>query len=961
MMLLFGAPLVLLVLARLRSLPRDQTGARRRAVQLCLLLAALAAACAIARLEWGTPIDRLAVVFAIDRSRSVERASDDGAELALSQARRAVETMRGDDAAGVVVFAAETATEVVPQPRPELTRSHASIARDATDIAGAIRRALADLPSDYTGRIVLVSDGVETDGDALLAAQITTGRSIPIDVLPVERAPSPEVAVDRVQLPPIADPGQPIELRIVTRATHEAAVRVRVMRDGVPIAEADTHVREGSDVLTMRDVADGAGVHRYDVLLEPLDEAADGTPENNEGGAFLRVSGTSHALLLTDHPEEAEALAEAVRHVGFEVDVRGRAGVPVELSELASFDLAILSDLNARALTEDQMEAFRSFVHDLGGGLLMVGARDSFGLGGYAYTPIEDALPATFDLRRRRDRASLAMVIAIDRSGSMTVEVRPGTSKLDLANEAAARSAMLLSERDRIGVEHVDTAPTWTLPMTSVTDPGVIAGQIRRATPGGGGIYVDTALIAGYGVLRTEQTQLKHMLLFSDGDDSEEMIQARALVAGALRDGITTSVVSMGRGVFTPELEQLARIGTGRFYIVEDMTQLPRIFTEETIQASRSAIVEEAFHPELGPASEITDGIDFAAAPALNGFVVMNARPRSTVLLGARAEDPLLATWQHGVGRSAVFATDAGGSLARPWLRWGGYGTLFGQLARALARAPERRDADLSVTLRGGTGRIRVEAVDDGGHYRNYLDLAASVAAPGGESIDVALTQTGPGRYEADFDAASPGAYIVTVREMDEAGDGVLVGSGGVVRTRGDELRGDGTDHAMLAQLAVLTGGSVLSDLSRVFVDRPPPSYAFAPLWRELLLASMLLLLLSVALRRLLVPRELFDAALRFVPEPVRRRLRRRGRRAAVAGAAPSSLDQLAASARERRERAEPAAEIRAAQESRGEAEDAPKASERVEREKTKGDDDPPPTGPSSLAENLLARRKKKR
>lgn len=963
LMLLFGAPLVLLVAARLRSLPRDQTGNRRRAIQLCLFVAALAAALAVARLEWGTPIDRLAVVFAIDRSRSVERASDDGAELALSQARHAVETMRSDDAAGVVVFAAETATEVVPQPRPELTRSHASIARDATDIAAAIRRALADLPSDYTGRIVLVSDGVETDGDALLSAQIAAGRGIPIDVLPVERAPSPEVAVDRVQLPPVADPGQPVELRIVTRATHDAAVRVRVMRDGIAIAEADTHVREGSDVLTMRDIADGAGVHRYDVLLEPLEAAADGTPENNEGGAFLRVSGTSHALLLTDHPDEAQALAEAIRHVGFQVDVRDRAGAPVELSELASFDLAILSDLNARAFTEDQMEAFRSFVHDLGGGLLMIGARDSFGLGGYAYTPIEDALPATFDLRRRRDRASLAMVIAIDNSGSMSVEVRPGVTKLDVANEAAARSAMLLSERDRIGVEHVDTAPSWTLPMTSVTDPTIIAGQIRRGHQGGGGIYVDVALTAAYGVLRQEQTQLKHLLLFSDGSDSEEMVQSRALIAAALRDGITTSVVSMGRGINTPELEQLARVGTGRFYIVEDMTQLPRIFTEETIQASRSAIVEEAFRPELGPASEITDGIDFAAAPALNGFVVMNARPRATVLLGARAEDPLLATWQHGVGRSAVFATDAGGSLARPWLTWGGYGTLFGQLARALARAPERRDADLSITLRGGTGRIRVEAVDDEGHYRNYLDLAASVAAPGGESIDVPLTQTGPGRYEADFDAASPGAYLVTVREMDEEGDGVLVGSGGVVRTRGDELRGDGTDHAMLAQIAALTGGSVVTDLSRVFVDRPPPSYAFAPLWRELLLASMLLLLLSVALRRLMVPRELLDAALRFVPEPVRRRLRRSSRRPAVAGVPSSSLDQLTASARERRERAEPAAEIRAAQQTKGESGGTGVSSARPEPEKPpEGPMEPPaPSAPSSLAENLLARRKKKK
>lgn len=970
LLLALGLPLGLLLLVRLRALPRDHHGVRRRVIQALMFLAAIAASLAIARLEWGTPQDRVAIVFAVDRSRSVERSTDDGAEEALGQARDAVRTMREGDVAGVVVFGAEAATEVVPQERPELTRSHASIARDATDIGAAIRRALADLPSDYTGRIVLVTDGVETDGDALAAAQIAAGRGVSIDVLPVERAPSPEVAIERVQLPETADPGQPVELRIVTRATRSAPVRVRVLRDGVAIAEADTVVGEGSDVLTMRDVADGAGMHRYDVVLEPTDTASDGTPENNEGGAFLRVTGTSHALILSDHEDEQTALADAIRHVGFEVDVRGRAGAPVQLSELASYDLVILADLNARAFSEDQMTAFRAFVHDLGGGLLMIGARDSFGLGGYAYTPIEEALPATFDLRRRRDRASLAMVIAIDRSGSMSVPVRPGVTKLDVANEAAGQSAMLLSPADRVGVEHVDTEPFWTLPMTSVTDPSAVAAAIHRAQPGGGGIYVDTALVAGYDALRREETQLKHLLLFSDGDDSEEMTQSRTLVSTAMRDGITTSIVSMGRGVNTPELEQLSRLGGGRFYIVEDMTQLPRIFTEETIAASRSAIVEEEIHPQLGTASEITEGIDFAHGPPLGGFVVTNPRPRASVLLVARGEDPLLSTWQYGVGRSGTFTCDAGGGLGRAWLSWDGYGALFGQLARGLARSPERHDADVSVTVHGGRGHVRVEAVDEQGHYRNYLDLAASIAAPGGASTDVTLVQTGPGRYEADFDAGAPGAYIATVREMDAEGTGALVASSGVVRTRGDELRGDGTDHALLAQVAAATDGHVLTSLSRVFVDRPPPTYSYRGLWRELVLAAMLMLLASVALRRLVMPRELVDRLWRALPAPVRARLARRTTRPMPAGAA-GSLDALTASARERRTAREPAPEIAAAQAAQGEstrattgATDAapspwtgtPEASAKAAPPAEKK-----PEAPASLAENLVARRKKKK
>jgi uncharacterized membrane protein len=942
LLLAIGVPLVLLTLARLRALPVSHHGPRRLVIQTLLVLASITAALAVAQLEWGTRLDRMAVVFVLDRSRSVERGGEDGGEEALASAREGALAMRSDDVAGLVVFGAESATEVMCQPSPELSRSHASIARDATDIGGGIRRALSELPAEYAGRIVLVSDGVETEGDALAAAQLAAGRGIPIDVVSIERAPEAEVAVERVQLPPTADPDEPIELRVVTRSSTATDVRVRVLRDGTPIAEADTHVAAGTDVLTLRDLAGEPGVHRYDVLLEPLDRDADVAPENNEGGAFVRVNGAARALIISERPEEATALLGAIERAGLEVEVVGPSRMPVDLAEMASFDLIVLSDLDARNLLDAQMEALRAYVRDLGGGLLMIGVRDAFGLGGYAYTPVEEALPATFDLRRRRDRASLAMVIAIDKSGSMMMEAAPGVTKLDLANEAAARSALLLSPRDRIAVEHVDTGVTWTLPMTEVTSPASIAATIRGAQPGGGGIYVDVALEAAYDSLRDQPTQLRHLLLFSDGSDSEEMNDARNLVAGALRDGITTSIVSMGAGPDSPELEHLAGMGGGRFYIVDDMRELPRIFTQETIEASRSAVVEEAFQPLLGVASPVTDGIDFGSAPALGGYVVMNARPRASVLLGATEEDPLLLTWQFGVGRSAVFATDAGAAFARPWLSWSGYDALFGQLTRSLARTPATADAELHVNIHGGAGSVRVEALDDAGRFRNYLDLGAIVSGPDGSSITVPVVQSGPGRYEADFDASAPGPYLVTVRELNEDGTGEMVGSVGVVRSRGDELRGEGTNRELLARIAGVSGGEVRTDLARLFVDRPAPSWAYAPLWRPLLMAAMLMLLLSVAARRLVIP-EGWLARLR------------RGEKAepvvstAPASNAPASAGPTPTLAPELRASLEAGADVPTATKSTGVAPTVKPAAPT------------PPAAPASLAENLLARRKNRK
>jgi uncharacterized membrane protein len=962
-LLLLGVPAIALLLFRLRRLPAGHTGRRRRAIQASMLLAVIAATLALSGMELGAEIDRLAVVFALDRSRSVERSGQAGATRALDEIRDAVDTMEVDDKAGLVVFGAEAATEVVPSPRPPVGTARASVPRDATNIGAAIRRALADLPAEHAGRIVVVSDGVETDGDALAAAASAASRGVVVDVVPIEREPSPEIAVERVRIPETANPGEPVELRIVTRSTQASDVRVRVTRNGEVIAEAETEVAAGDDVLVMRDVAPEAGVHRYDVLVEPIG-AGDASSENNEGGAFLRVSGESRVLILAGEPDEATALADAIGRGGSEVEVAGASRAPADLATLAGYDLLVLSDLPSRTLSEDQLLMIQSYVRDLGGGLLMLGTRDAFGLGGYAYTPVEEALPATFDLRQRRDRASLAMIIAIDNSGSMGMEIAPGRSKLDVANEAAGRSARLLSPFDRVGVMHVDTAVHWTLRMTGVEDPEQVAAAIRRAQPGGGGIDVDVALLESYRTLRAETTQLKHLLLFSDGEDSQNLPGMRRVVQEAVDDRITTSIVSMGNGTYTPELEALSRIGQGRFYIVENLTELPRIFTQETIEASRSAIVEEPFVPSIGVPGAATRGIDFGAAPELGGYVVVNARPAGSVLLGAVDEDPLLVTWQYGIGRSAVFAADGGSLFTRTWVGWSGYPALFGQLARDLARAPERRDARVAVRLDGGVGRVVVEAVDADGHYRNYLDLSGTVAAPGGRRLDVELSQTGAGRYEGTFDASTPGPYLVTVREGEEG----LVGSAGLVRPTGDELRGEGTDHAKLAQIAALTGGQVRNDLGRVFTDRPPLTYAYRPLWPLLTILAMCLMLLSVALRRLVLPME---AIRRAIPAPVRRLFRVRPPRPAPATPA-ATLDALArAKAEGREERAAKAEEVapevaaaRAAAPS--EEKPPPRPSASKERPPSAGEAEPEAPKPDaasggSLAEQLLARKKKRR
>ena len=155
----------------------------------------------------------------------------------------------------------------------------------------------------------------------------------------------------------------------------------------------------------------------------------------------------------------------------------------------------------------------------------------------------------------------------------------------------------------------------------------------------------------------------------------------------------------------------MSTLGGGRFYIVEDMTELPRIFTQETIEASRSALRREPTPVSLGERGAPTEGIDFGTAPALLGYSLVNARPEASVLLIAGESDPLLATWQRGLGRAAVFTTDSGARYAAPWLGWSGYAPLMAQLARDVARPRQDLHARVQLSLEGGSGRTLASCV----------------------------------------------------------------------------------------------------------------------------------------------------------------------------------------------------------------------------------------------------------
>ncbi len=920
------------------------------------MAAALCAALAAAGPEIGRPLDRLTVVVAVDRSRSIDLVPAADArirrELAVAELG-----MEDGDRIGVVAFAAEAATEDPPRPRSDLASpQRAAVGRDGTDLAAAIRRALAEIPPDSAARVVLLTDGIATRGDTMAAAAAALAAGVPVDVVALEQRVVPDVRVVALRAPSRADEGEAMDLRLVTASPAPADVEIRLRRDGELIARATARITAGEDVLRLREKAPGAGLHRYDVEITALDPRLDEAPEDNSASAFVRVRGRAAALVIEGDVGKGAFVAQALEASAFRVDQA--AAAPAELADLAGYNVVILSDIRAAALSTGQLDALAAYARDLGGGLVLLGGDRSMGPGGYARTPVEEVSPVSFDLKQEQRRASLAEVIGIDMSGSMGVEVR-GRTKLDLANEAAARSASLLGPGDLLGVEHVDTLVHWSVPLGPVVDKAGIDRAIRGVGVGGGGIYVDVTLDAGYAALAKESVNLKHLLLFADGSDAEQMAGCEPRVSEALRRGITTSVVALGDGADVPGLEALSRLGNGRFYLVEDATRLPAVFAQETILAARSAIVEQPFHVELGAPSAVTSGVDFAAAPALLGYVVTVPKPRASVLLRGPEGDPILAVWSAGVGRAAAFTSDLKDRWGRAWTGWPGAARLIAQAARDVARRADDPRVRLEADAAGGELRVSAVVTGDDGRAQSFRRLAVHVAGPDGFTRESALEAVGAGAYAVSIPLSRPGTYLVAAR--DEL-TGEVVATTGAALTVGEELRPTGSDLALLGRIAELTSGKRRDTLAGIFHDRASRRFAYDDATGALVQVAAFALLLAVTARRLAVP-EWMTA----LPARLRTQLRaRRPARPAPAPPAEATLSVLlqsrdrAARAREAPPPRVPAPPARPPAETPNSppARSAP-AAIAVTRVTTE-DAAPPPGKPLTAAEILLARKRRR-
>jgi Mg-chelatase subunit ChlD len=903
-----SAALVLLVLIPLAIyLARHSLAAlsRRRALAstaarvLILLLIVMA----LAGLRIRLATRDVAVIFLVDVSSSVAPAAE----------RAAVEFINGEieraaprDYIGVVAFGRDSSVELAPSRKESLgdwrlTEINAAPARDYTDIATAMRLAAALVPEDAVGRLVLISDGNENLDSAAEQAQLLRAEGVEVHTRAMATVSDAgdrqaEVAVRDLAAPQSLAEGEAFDLRVTIDSTTDTDAMLRLFRNDSVVAERAVRLAaSGENVFVMPQRNERKGFYTYRAEVEAV--RSDIFVQNNSREAFTIVEGRPKTLYVYGDAQPSAGMRRVLEEGNFAADIRTPASVPAQLAGFQDYDLVIFDNVPATQLTTGQMKMIQSYVRDLGGGFIMIGGDQSFGPGGYYKTPVEETLPVSLDVRQKKHFPSLALALVIDRSGSMS------GAKMKLALEAASAAVDFLSETDSVAIIAFDSEAQSVVNLGKVEDKQSILDKIGSIQEGGG-TEIYAGLQMAYEMLQPSDVQIKHIILLSDGQSEGDF---PALTRSIREAGITLSSVAIGSDADLQLMKSLAQWGGGRYYETDSPETLPRIFTREAFLASRSTIIEEPFTPRLVRPSQATDGIDWASAPALGGYVGTAERdalttPAITSLITDK-DDPLYAAWQYGLGRAAAFTSDAKPRWASGWMNWPGFGQFWAQALRDTLRREGATDLTPRVEIDAGRGRIIVEAVTPDGAFKNNLRLRAHIVAPDFSTSDITLEQTAAGRYEAEFEATGRGAYLVSVAEEGGAPAPVT----GAVNSYSPEYAVTTSDTSLLARLAEATGGRVLavgaSDAN--LFERGATRTRPQEIWQWLLLAALLLLPIDVGIRRLHITREQAAAAREWIGSRLRRTTAREGE-LSEAAAALSQLKDARARVRVGSEQVEP-------------------------------------------------------
>ncbi|TWT07370.1 VWA domain-containing protein [Planococcus sp. CPCC 101016] len=768
------------------------------------------------------PVKEEQVIFLMDRSASLK-----GMETEMTLAvENALSSKKDHQSVAVYTFAEDFLSLLPMTKEPQTLPAELAAGQNGhTNIARALELASNSGNTDLATRLVLLTDGNETQSSAIESLNRLESERLQVDVWPIEQSVQNDLAVSRFETPSRAFLGEAQSFSVTIDSDTETEAKLIFSANDRDLDTKEIELSEGQNVFNYSYPATSEGLLKYEVRVETADDAF---LENNSLASITEVSGSPEVLVVNGgEPSPIPGLLDTEN---LRVTELSSAQLPSSLSAILRYDSIIFDNVSGTAVGEQQMTIIEQAVQQFGVGFMMVGGEQSFGLGGYFKTPIERLLPVEMEVKGKHELPSLGLMIVMDRSGSML------GMKMELAKEAAARSVELLRPDDTLGVIAFDDRPWEILPTAKVSDPQAAVDKILAITPGGG-TEIYRSLEQAYSELEDLELQRKHIILLTDGQSATSS-DYDALIENGKDKNITLSTVSIGQDADRNLLEQLADTGSGRFYDVIDATTIPAILSRETIMMSRTYIVDKPFTPIVY--SSRWDDLFDEGIPQLNSYIATTAKSTASVALESEEGDPVLASWNYGLGKTVAY-TSGSGAWSGDFQSWSRWPDFWNRSAAQLLPAYE--EIPYSVTRK----EQGVYTVEDPTQSSAILTVAA--VDEQGNEVPLQTEPLAPGKVDVKLDA-EPGLIFFSISNENGAAYKT-----GLTIPYGDEYQTAAANMPLMTTLAERTGGQVLGTLDEAFRDMTYTSGTVRPIQLFLLLAAMVLFFLDITLRRFGLPK----------------------------------------------------------------------------------------------------------
>ena len=785
--------------------------------------------------------DALDLYILLDRSDSTEDLVDKG----LPEWQRLLERAKPDSGDKMHLF--DYGGEIVGTGSDGTSGFTGSRKLTRTGLALSHIAALAD--EKRPARVLVFTDGFATEPLHEAAAELQA-QGIPMDFRLVREETLDDFRLSRLELPERVQAGEPFLLAATIRGSSDVDVNLIIRRGGQILTETTVKLVNGVGraEFTYRIPRAGAFQYEAEVVAGGDGQVKDAHIGNNRASRWIEIAGGPRVLLATKYTDDP--VAKVLSSLDFTVDVVSN---PADLQPglLTGARAVIFNNVPAFEVPQPFLDALDFFVREQAGGFLMAGGKQSFGSGGYFQSSIDPLLPISMELKNEHRKLAVALAIVLDRSGSMAVNVNAGgknLTKMDLANAGAAEAIGLLGPMDQACVFAVDSAPEAVFPLTKVEGKQAqLQARIRKVHSMGGGIFVYEGLKAAWDELKNADVGTRHVILFTDANDTEEPGDYKRLLETMKKEGCTVSVIGLGTRADADAklIEDIGKRGDGRVFFTDRPVDIPKIFAQETVTIARSAFIEDPVGAQpTGRWAEISPK-PIGWLPRADGYNLSYAREDATTSLVSQDEyaAPLVAHARRGLGRSAAVSFPLGGEHSQLVRDWDQYGDFVQTVTRWLMGMDLPPGIGLKHRLDGT--RLTLDLLYDTEEWSKKL----AVTPP-----RLRLMESGAGAtpYDVPWKRIAPGHFSVT-RDLDEGAvvrGAIQVGEhalpfGPITVGSSIEWAFEPERLAELRTVSAQTGGRELLDLSKAWLRPPHRQDVSLRMWVAL---AMLVFLLAEAL-----------------------------------------------------------------------------------------------------------------